>query len=93
MGHGLTREPCRDRIHLWWIGDLGQVTQVWYPEPCIQHDRSMLVYLRHPHQVGVDACQLQPQFDAAVPRTQGTNPQRHGFELATANRSSLKKGT
>ena len=60
MGHGLTREPCRDRIHLWWIGDLGQVTQVWYPEPCIQHGRGMLVCLSHPHQFGVDACQLQP---------------------------------
>jgi hypothetical protein len=23
VGHGLTREPCRDRIHLWWVNDLG----------------------------------------------------------------------
>jgi hypothetical protein len=60
MGHRLTREPRRDRIHPWWIGDLGQVTQVWYPEPCIQHSRGMLVCLGDPLQVGVDACQLQP---------------------------------
>jgi hypothetical protein len=73
MRYRLAREPRCHNVDLGRVNDLGQVTQVRYPEPCIQHSRGMLVCLRHPYQVCVDACQLQSQFQASVPGTQRSN--------------------